>query len=248
MSPALPRFRRALVVTRASLLAAVTLLGTAPGAHAAGLFLNWDDCGIGGSRNKTFSCAVTTASDVLVASFIPPGGMSRFLGLYGTIEIQTAQPQLPDWWQLQGSGACRAGSISYSGDFSAYSGCADFWSTRNALGGMNYQGAYMGTNRGRVQVIYAVSENQAGSISAGDEYYAFRITFNHAKSTGAGSCAGCSEPACITFTSLLLSQPAGSGDNTLTATGGAALVTWQRSTCASGTQTGTWGKLKSIYR
>jgi hypothetical protein len=247
VSPALPRFRRALVVLRASLLAAPALLAAGPRAHAAGIFLNWDDCGIGGSRNKTFACATTTASDVLVASFVPPGGMSRYLGLYGTIEIQTAQPQLPDWWQLQGGG-CRAGSISYSCDFSSYSGCSDFWSTRNALGGMNYEGAFQGANRGRVRVIYAVSENQAGSISAGDEYYAFRIIFNHAKSTGSGSCAGCSEPACITFTSLLLSQTAGAGDNTLTASGGSALVTWQRSTCASGTQTGTWGKLKSIYR
>jgi len=217
-------------------------------AAAAAIQLGWDDCGLASARNKSFSCGVTTGADVLVATFVPPGGMNQFLGLVGTLEVQTAQATLSPWWQLQGPSACRAGALSASYDFSAYSGCADFWANRNAMGGLNYDAAFEGANRGRIRVICAVPEDLRGPVDASTEYYAFRLTFSHARASGAGACGGCADAACISLTAMLLSQPAGVGDYTLTANGGNALVTWQGGTCASGTQTGTWGKLKSIYR
>lgn len=223
------------------------LAGPRPAAAAA-IQLGWNDCGFATARGKSFSCGTTTGTDVLVASFIPPGGMNQFLGLVGTLEVQTAQSTLPPWWELQGPGACRAGSLSASFDFAGYAGCADFWASRNVMGGMSYDAQYEGANRGRIRVICAVPEDQRGPVAANSEFYAFRLSFNHAKSSGAGACAGCAEPACISLTAMLLSQPAGVGDHTLTASGGNALVTWQGGTCASATRTGTWGKLKSIYR
>jgi hypothetical protein len=51
--------------------------------------------------------------------------------------------------------------------------------------------------------------NAAGiSLTAGQEYTAFRIGINHARTIGAGSCAGCAESVAVQFRSLRLTQPA----------------------------------------
>jgi hypothetical protein len=45
------------------------------------------------------------------------------------------------------------------------------------------------------------------------EYYGFKLNISRTKSTGAGSCLGCSEPACIVLNSIRLFQPDELGNN-----------------------------------
>ena len=235
---------------------AASLMLVAAAANAQGINLSWNDCGATGSASKTFSCTTNTlAGAIMVASAQAGGaGLAQLNGQESVITLQTNQPTLSSWWQLA-SGGCR-GTTAISSSFDFTGGpftCVDAWAG-GASGGMNSQPQFDGPNRERFRTVCAVPAPIA--ITGTDEYYFFKLTILGAKSTGTGACAGCDDGACIVFTSLLLTEPAGVGDLLINTPLVRQYVTWQAGgTSVSGgcpaatpTNNRTWGSVKSLYR
>jgi hypothetical protein len=89
-----------------------------------------------------------------------------------------------------------------------------------------------------------------------------QVIINNAKTTGTGSCAGCTDGACIVLNSVKVTQPATvHQDYTITNPLGRAYVLWQAGGANPGsgpngtgcpgatpTRNETWGSVKSLYR
>jgi hypothetical protein len=224
------------------------MLAFGPGAaRASGFNLAWDDCGTAGQKSRVYACSPNTGVHKLVASFVPPPGVNQLAGIEASLQVQSNGATLPSWWQFQGPGACRLGAISVGFDFSGMTSCSDYWAGR-AFGGMDYTPSYGGANRGLIRMVCAIPDDQLSAVNSSTEYYAFTLTINHSRSSGPGSCAGCLDAVCITMTDILIAQPAGMGDYTLTSAVNNASVAWQSDACEGAARTGTWGKLKRLYR
>lgn len=246
----------------AALAIAVT---TAPAcAGTAAVHLEWGDCGAAGASVRAFSCDTNSGADVLVLSFVPPGGITDFQGLQAVLEATAPDGfTVPDWWNLS---ACRAGGMVGSFDFSALPTCTD---------------PYEHTGAGGVAAItsgplprfgLAAARPTTTPLDSTVEYYAGLIVVRHLKSAGTGACAGCVTPAGIRVVSLELDGPGSSYQFDLNARAlGAfpAYVTWQCSGqpkfsydfrygydflgwdfpgCVTATRRPTWGAVKSLYR
>ena len=87
-------------------------------------------------------------------------------------------------------------------------------------------------------------------LTAGVEYYAFKLMVNNAKTTGSDSCSGCSTPVCILLSELNVVQ-ADNQHETLTLAQTSNRVTWQgASNCpgAIAAQNITWGQIRSMMQ
>ena len=110
-------------------------------------------------------------------------------------------------------------------------------------------------------IAVAVPESQAQTVSVGRSYAAVKMFINHKRSSGPGSCAGCSTPMCITLESMELGQLKNPGSETghekviltdaRSGLGGAGnVVTWQGGTpkCGAGApKASTWSNLKRQF-
>src|SRR5204863_6706429 len=93
-----------------------------------------------------------------------------------------------------------------------------------------YEVGYGGAARARLRVQAAVIQDLASPLTAGGQYYAFRVIVNRAKTSGTGSCSACDVPACIGLREIQLFQPAQVGyDPVLTFVGDRNYVFWQSS-------------------
>jgi len=232
------------VLIAGAMLALTSSLALAGGS----INIAWDDCtfpyGVG-VADKTVPC-LTTGASVLVASFDPPPpGMPHFNGSAGVVDIQVAGPVLDPWWRLDPAG-CRAGKLTGSFDFtSGPFSCVDVWSGL-AAGGTDV--SVLAADRLRVRTVCAVPT--VAPILNGYEYYVFKLTLSMANPS---SCVGCEDPACVVFNSLLLTQPAGEGDFSIT-TGPVQFATWRGGAIPGGcpattpTHKSTWGSVKALYR
>ncbi|MEO5618819.1 MAG: hypothetical protein ABIS67_13715 [Candidatus Eisenbacteria bacterium] len=249
--------QRLLNVSRA-LLAAAALTVVASSAQAAGgINLSWNDCGAFGQLQRNFACNSNLGVNTMVASVIVATPMPQLNGQAGVVDLQTNQAALSNWWKIGGTGVspnCRASS-TVSADFNFLSGvnCIDPWAG-GAAGGISYTWPFGAPNKARIRTVCAI----AGStpINNVDEYYMFKVNINNSRSTGTGSCTGCTDGACIVLNSIQLTQPAGVGDqsynnpiirNFVQWQGGAADVTGG-CPAAVPTRTATWGSVKSLYR
>src|SRR5262245_24181409 len=80
--------------------------------HAAGVNLRWDQClGDGGVPNKAFACNTNNGARAMVASFVIPAAMTSFAGEEVIVDLATAAPSLPNWWQFFNAGSCRQNSL-----------------------------------------------------------------------------------------------------------------------------------------
>jgi hypothetical protein len=241
-----------------TLLMAGALLALTAGiaSAAGGINLGWGDCGGGPSTaSKTFACTSNTlAGAIMVASAVAPVPMDQLNGEESEFILQTNAAALSNWWALQ-AGGCR-GTTAAAVNFDFTGGpftCLDPWSGQ-AAGGMSYDFAFGAPNRARIRTIGAIPGST--SIDDSSEYYFFKVTLLGAKSTGNGSCAGCTDGMCIVFTQLKLTQPLGVGDYTMTNPIVSQYATWQaggnsvQGGCpgATPTQSRTWGSVKSLYR
>jgi hypothetical protein len=246
---------------------AVLMVLAATKASGGGINLAWNDCyGAGGTVNKNFACNTNSGTNILVASFEPPDGITKLVGSSAVIDIQTASTPLPSWWQLSASG-CRAGSLRLDFNPPASQSCADYWSAA-ATGSLAYLPGFGGhPDRARITISFGIPEARAGPVLIGWEYYAFRLILDNSKSSGAGACSGCLDPACITLTSVWLYQPEGLGDHAICVPLASNQATWRGgaiggygcpgtdgpppppSDClATPTINRTWGQLKGLYR
>jgi hypothetical protein len=235
---------------------AIVVLG-ASAASAAGINLSWTDCGTAGTQNLTFACNSNSGAPfTMIGSFIPPAGLPEFLGISAQIDITTDQATVPDWWAHGGTN-CR-GTTGLSTNFDFTSGpftCTDFY-VGSAAGGSAYDVGFGTPNRARFRIQAAVPFDNRGPLDENLEYYAYKANVLRAKTTGAGSCAGCSAPACIVFNELQLFQPPEqANDPVITNAIDRQFVTWQNPAggppgCPASTPTAnkSWGQVKSLYR
>ena len=232
-------------------------LGSPAALAQGGINLAWNDCaspyGVGVSDIRS-ACNSNLGANLLFASFAPPAVMPQFNGHAGVVDLVVVGPVLSPWWQLQ-PGGCRQGSLTADFDFTAGPfSCADVWAGE-AVGGVAI--GTIGNNGVRIRTVSALAEGSERNLPAdGTEYYVFRLRINNAKTVGAGNCAGCLDPACIVFQSLLLTQPAGVGDYIVT-TGAQQSLSWKGGAftdcglCSSipcPAKSCTWGYVKSLFR
>jgi len=228
----------------------VTNLGgtaTSPGPFTVGplltsegINLSWDDCGESGVTSKTFACDVNSGPPfTLVASFRPPSGMFRYLGLSAMITIANPAGTLPEWWK-HGTGFCRGSNgIQTTFDFTVNSSCLDFFAGQG-VGGMYYAvGGLDGGNPSRATILVqaAVPLDLEGPLLPGLEYYGFKVNILRSSTTGSGACAGCDTPMCIELNSVQLFQPDDMNFNPIIELpADNTLVTWQGATsCGAAT-------------
>ena len=204
----------------------------APAARADGLNLRWNACyGDGGLANRNSACAVNLSSNISTGSFVLPADLMQVTGFQFYVDVSTAAATLPAWWQFKNAGSCRLGSLSVNSTISASAaGCVD-WSNGQAIGGLlAYTVGISGPNTARVSGGFAVASAAAADLVMNQEYFAFNMVINAAKTTGTGACACCTVPACLAFTTLQLNYQTGTSVITLTGPANGSnsnYVSWQ---------------------
>ena len=245
-------------MTSRLLLSAAALALSASLASAQGINLSWNDCGAAGLSNLTWECNSNTGLPfTMIASFIPPPGVDNFLGVSSQIDIFTSQSTLPDWWKHGNTSLCR-GTTGLTITFDFTSGpftCTDFY-TGNAAGGFAYDVGFSSALRARLRVQLAVPIDLKGAVSPSQEYYAYKVNLLRGKSSGTGSCAGCTTSACIVLNDIQLFQPPDAlFDPDIFNPALSNYITWQLPVSgppgcplATPTHEATWGQVKSLYR
>ncbi len=237
----------------------VAILLVPPGlVHGAGANFAWNAClSEGGTANKDFACSSNTGTNVLFGSFVLAADQPLCTGIEAMVEIAAATDSLPAWWQLFNADACRRTSLATSFDFSNDPGtaCTDMW-LGAGIGGIGSYHTYWTTpqvpsglaNRSRVRFGAAVPAGTPMQLTAGIEYYAFKLLVNNAKTTGATACSGCSMPVCLLLSELNVVQSDGQHE-ALTVAQTSNLVTWQGAANCPGAmaqQNVTWGQIRSV--
>ena len=229
-------------------------------AESAGANLAWSAClSEGGTSNKDVACNANTGTNALYGSFVLSADQPLCTGIEATVEISASADSLPSWWQLFNYGACRRTSLSASFDFSNDPGsaCTDMWQGAG-IGGVGAYHTYWTTpqvpsglaSQSHIRFGAAVPITSPMQLTAGVEYYAFKLMVNNLKTTGSGSCSGCATPVCILLSELNVVQ----SDNqheALTDAQTSNRVTWQGAANCPGamvTQNITWGQIRSVLR
>lgn len=244
------------------------LLVVAPVARAAGLNLAWDQClSEGGVAAKKFACNTSTGFQYLYGSFVPARPHPRFVGCAFYVDILSEATGLPDWWQFYWGGSCRQTALNVSFDFTG----APQGACNDPFSGQGYGGIanYVVTNHPRpdyqprpngARIIIGVVATSPVNVSAGTEYYGFRLAISNQSSAGPGACAGCATAACVTLTEAEVVDdkpdppPGQQGQPTqferLNMQSMGNMVSWQDAgpSCQSAVKNKTWGQLKSLYR
>jgi len=236
------------------ILVCAMLLATATAASAAGLNLRWQNCaGDAGTQNRTFACTNNTGTSVLAGSFILDADLALVNGDELVVDLASASPSLVDWWRFGAVGTCRQLSLSIAAQDGA--GCPDMFSLAASMNIAAYQMGLHGANSARILCVNAVQAAAITDLAGGQEYGIAKWTINHQKSVGAGSCAGCTTPVCISFNSAKITTETIGVQALLTgeAAPGSSFCTWQGgagTNCpgATPTKNTSWGSVKSLYR
>jgi len=251
-----------LVAVLATVLAAILAVALSfKTVHGAGINLAWDDCGAHGAELRTFSCNTNQGSHTLVVSFVAPAGVKAMSANEITMDLESADSSLPDWWKMR-TGLCRPGSLTWSVDFTGGPfHCQDYWQ------GFASAGLSMDVptgNRTRIKGVVALPAGSPsiGPVPEGTEVYSFKVIINNAKTTGSGACGGCSSPACIVLQSIKLNQPQPLVTIFLANPDTRNWASWQCpsfpltdypglcvfTNCPTPARSHTWGRIKQLYR
>jgi hypothetical protein len=95
-----------------------------------------------------------------------------------------------------------------------------------------------------------VDSSRAGPILSGSEYFLFNLMLDNTTTVGASACAGCSEPATVVFSGLLL-QRLGQYPIGFSFPDRSNVVTWQSASASCRPEPArnrTWGAIKALYR
>jgi len=245
--------------------AAFAALSVAPARAAPSVHLEWGDCGASGTSLRTFACDTNVGAEQLVVSFVPPGGVTEFSGLEVRLQLMPVDQPQPPWWQLA-TGGCRAGALSSTFNFAPLATCADPYDFGGAGGAIA-----SAVTPGEIRMVGARAV--AGPLDSTLQYYAGIILVPHARSTGAGSCAGCELPRGVFIKSFSLHGPQGQiydyifnvrSAGVLPAyvnwqcpgeprfeldwEKGYLLSGWDFSDCPTAARRSSWGAVKSLYR
>lgn len=176
----------------------------ATSAHAGGVNMRWTRCyGDGGVLNRTFACNSNLGSSLVAGSFVLDAPLSQVTANEMVIDITTAAPSLPAWWQFKNAGTCRQTSLSFNTSANPSDLVCVDWEQGMASGGIGaYTVGTLGPNTAQIRAILAVPTSSAMDLSAGPEYFSFNLVINNLKTVGTGSCSGCQTPACLALSSM----------------------------------------------
>jgi hypothetical protein len=254
---------------RLPLLLAALAVTFATSSHAYtsgpwGCNLRWDHCyGDGGALNKSFACDTNSGTETLVASFVPAWDIANVSGIEIVMNLASASALLPAWWQYKNAGTCRQGSLVASSApvDPVVTNCPDWAAGQQAGGLAAYKIGLMGPNTARILTVWAVPQQSLRFLSAGQEYFAQKLTIDHANTVGTGACVGCTTPVCIVLQSVnmttpnivndrWLSGPANQTDSDYaTWQGGVGVTSPLGSGCPGATpaKQRTWSEVKALY-
>jgi hypothetical protein len=239
------------------LLTCLLLAALAGPAGAAGVDLSWNACTAeGGVQNKTFACNTNTGSSVLVGSFALASDMANVIGIEANVDITAEADSLPAWWRFAGPNACRSGLtglFNFASDPNL--NCTDAFESQ-ATGALAGYHTYWtnpqvpGANPATAQalLVAAVPVSMAQQLSAGIEYYGFKLILSFVKTVGGGTCTGCSTPVCITLSQIKVVASDNSSQvlaNPLVA----STATWQSAEQCPGALAArnvTWGQVRCL--
>lgn len=231
---------------------AVLLLLVAPSTWAAGINVYWNSCGPGATL-RSFACNSNFGVNDVVASFVPPPGLTAVTGAVGTIDLIMGTPTLAPWWRLD-AGGCRENAFSVTAEeFTGQSSCASYWQGL-ATASASYQVIGSGWDRARLVVTVSLDPQYAGPLDPATEYHAFTVRIRNTSTVGDYSCGGCSEPACIVLGEIQLQQPDGTpgGSPAIMNPESNNYLHWQgfvfNCPYAVPVANRTWGQVKSLYR
>ena len=240
---------------RSFLITGVFLLATSSVAGACGgINLSWDDCGsFGGDRLRTFECNTNVGVQPMVGSFVAPSGVDSLIAIEAVIDLCTEGHPLPEWWKYLNPGTCRQSSLAASVDFTTGpANCADFWAGRGARIFVDYQIGNQGWDSARILLLVVVDRSDAGSVTPGVEYYAFKVLIDSDRTVGSPSCAGCDISACIVLNSIKLVQAGGAGSFFMASPASSYMLNWQSKILdcpfVVPARNRTWGAVKTLYR
>jgi len=229
-------------------------------ASATGLNFSWDNCtSESGVQSKTFACNTNSGSRAAWASFVLGADQDNFVGLEAVHDIRTDSDSLASWWMFYNSGSCRSTALSASCDFSTApsTNCTDFWQGQAQGGIAAYQTYWTdprvpsgSPNAARIKLAEALPASAPVSLTAGTEYYAFKLVISNTKTVGTGACGGCSVPACISLYSITARELDGT-TAVLTAPITASVVYWQGASSCPGADVPppqAWGQIRSLLR
>lgn len=238
-------------------VAILTLLITGDAVAAPGVNLRWVNCfGDGGTLNRNYACGTCSGNSILVGSFLIPEQLDEVTGLDFAVGIATASAVLPPWWEFKNPGACRQTSLSANSTLPGTAiSCIDWTSEITIASISSYLIGANGPNTAVVQGSTVASSGSA-SLSPGQEYFAFNMVINTAKTVGTGSCAGCQTGACLLLSAIRIRGPSGEPLVQLTSPTNLTdsnLCTWQSGGVAQGcpapthARPSTWGLVKQLY-
>jgi hypothetical protein len=233
---------------------------TASVASAAGLQIHWNACGGAGVQDQAFACDADDAFFQAVAQFQMPVALSGVTGVEFTVDLASASPTLPPWWQFN-AGECRDSQLAVTEGTPSAVACPD-WAGNNASGGLAaYNEGAFGPNTAHILGGFAVAAAKARSLTTTPNYFVFNIIMSSANTVvGPPICPGCQVPVCIVFNGLkvvpgtaqptVISNAAAPGSNFVTWQGGQGTGTILGTVCPQATPThkSTWGAVKSLYR
>jgi hypothetical protein len=240
----------------------IVAASSAVSARADDMTLRWDDCGASGTALATFACDTDAGTSRLVVSFSLSAPRS-LTGVEAMMEVlYPSSGGVPSWWDVP---ACRS-SVFGVNAAATFTGCLSPWAP-SAAGGAIFEPNFFGPAIGRLRAAVGVPPADSASLTAGTEYGVLSITLSHVKTTGAGSCSGCAQPAGIYLRTVecynavdpqsLVIFPATGADHRY-------FVGWQCEgsptfdhefvdgwtfmDCNVATKRTTWGAVKGLYR
>lgn len=249
-----------------SLLLAIGCTCAIP-AHAAanpsGVNLTWNACfGDGGQANRAFACNTNFGTENLFSSVVVDQPVSDIEGIELTLLVVAETSMLPAWWTFFNAGACRRSALVFSNVGNGASvACQDWGGAFDGVAAIaGYDLGFAGANTARLRTAVSVS-NPLGAMQAGIEYYTGTFKLGHQQTFGLGSCAGCTVPVCIGYSSArivtldpandrLLTTPANTPSSQWVGWQGGAIVLTPLacSPVVTPTRHTVWGQVKSLYR
>jgi len=196
-------------------------------------------------------CDANDGAHGFAMSFSAPPGLSKVISESFIVDVQTADPVLPQWWHLEDRNdalgipaGCRGHDpgppnapssfdVNTSRSIGIVGSCKDYWAGAQS-------GGFVWTpkaNRTRLFAVFAIGSAAAGPLTTDAQYWAGTgiLDTNHAIADPLADppvqpCGGCLVPACIVWNWLVLQQPTGTpnGDIEVTQPGvKGQFMTWQ---------------------
>ena len=248
---------------RSSLIAIALLLlaSSAFAVPAPGINLAWTQCASqGGTSNLDFACDSDVAQLSLASTFVLAGPLAGVSGVEIVIDLISATPTLPAWWDL-GPGGCGEGNIFATPAAPAGALCTD-WALGAGAGGIAAYSSEGGSlppadqpAHRHVLMGFAVPASDARDLVTAQEYETGTLVINtsHTLAGPPGPCAGCTTPVCLVLNSINVVEGVnGAMHLTAPSAGFSNRATWQGgggANCAAlPVRNATWGQVKALYR